>query len=51
MNNILEQNQRIGKYRVQNLIKGGHFNETYRVVDDNDDSYFLKIFVMKRVPA
>lgn len=50
MNNILHEKQQIGNFRVLNIIKGGFFNETYKVLDENDNPFFMKIYVMKRVP-
>jgi len=47
---FLKQNDSVGKYRVQNLIKSNHYTETYRVEDADQNAYFLKLFVMNRIP-
>lgn len=40
----------IGKYTVQNLIKSNYYTETYRAVDEDDNPYFLKLFIINRIP-
>lgn len=48
---VLTENELIGKYRVQRLIKANQYTETYRVVEDeNGNSFFLKLFIMNRMP-
>lgn len=47
---ILQPNQSIGKYVVKRLIKENHYCETYRVEDDNETPFFLKLFVIKNMP-
>ncbi len=47
---ILLAGNRIGNYKVQHLIKQNEYTETYKVVNENDRAYFLKVYVMKRTP-
>ena len=47
---ILTNNQRIGNYEVKRLIKENNYCETYRVEDDKEESFFLKLFVLKNTP-
>lgn len=47
---ILSTGSKIDNYRVQHLIKQNEYTETYKVVNDNGNPYFLKIYVMKRTP-
>lgn len=47
---ILQNQERIGKYRVCSLIKSNIFTETYRVEDADGMPYFLKLFILKNVP-
>ena len=47
---ILLAGNRIGNYVVQHLIKQNEYTETYKVVNENDRAYFLKVYVMKRTP-
>lgn len=47
---ILQPNQSIGKYEVKRLIKENHYCETYRVEDDNETPFFLKLYVIKNMP-
>lgn len=42
--------ERIHQYRVQSLIKENLYTETYRVEDEDNNPYFMKVFVLKRVP-
>lgn len=42
--------QKISKYVVQSLIKENLYTETYRVEDEDHNPYFLKVFVLKRMP-
>ena len=46
----LKIGQTIGKYTVQNLIKENAYTETYRAEDDDNNPFFLKLFVLKRIP-
>ena len=47
---VIKENTIIEGYRIQNLIKENGYTETYRVIDDNDNVYFLKLYVLKRTP-
>ena len=47
---ILLAGNRIGNYKVQHQIKQNEYTETYKVVNENDRAYFLKVYVMKRTP-
>ena len=47
---ILQTNQKIGKYEVKRLIKENHYCETYRVEDEHEDAFFLKLFILKNTP-
>ena len=48
---ILQNNDRVGAYIVQNLIKANRYTETYRVKDADDNPFFLKLFVVNKVPS
>ena len=47
---ILQTNQKIGKYEVKRLIKENHYCETYRVENEHEDAFFLKLFILKNTP-
>ena len=47
---VLKSTDIIGKYKVQNLIKSNLYTETYRIVDNDENPYFLKLFVLKKIP-
>ena len=47
---LLTEGVSVGTYRVQSLIKANQYTETYRVEDSNGNPYFLKLFVLKRLP-
>ena len=47
---ILRDNQRIGKYEVKRLIKESQYCETYRVEDETEEPFFLKLFILKNTP-
>ena len=47
---ILQDNQTIGKYVVKRPIKENHYCETYRVEDDKEEPFFLKLFILKNTP-
>lgn len=47
---ILENNQNISSYTVQSFLKGGQYNESYRIQDENGELFFLKIYDPQRVP-
>lgn len=42
--------QKVCKYIVQSLIKENLYTETYRVEDEDNNPYFMKVFVLKRMP-
>ena len=42
--------QKVSKYIVQSLIKENLYTETYRVEDEDNNPYFMKVFVLKRMP-
>lgn len=46
---ILEKNAQVGRFVVQNLIKHNQYTETYRAVDQDNNPYFLKLFVLNRI--
>lgn len=47
---ILTQGELLGRYRVQSLIKANLYVETYRVETADHTPYFLKLFILKRLP-
>lgn len=47
---VLQNSSNIGKYKVQNLIKANYYTETYRAVDEDNNPYFLKLFVVNNLP-
>lgn len=47
---ILSRGQQIDKYTVQSLIKENLYTETYRVEDEDENPFFMKVFVTKRMP-
>ena len=47
---VLQDNQHIGKYDVKRLIKENHYCETYRVEDENEEPFFLKLYILKNTP-
>ena len=47
---LLKRGDGIGNYEVQMLIKENLYTETYRVVDDDGNPFFMKLFVNKRMP-
>lgn len=48
---ILLSKQRFGKYEVQYLIKENSYCETYKVEDEEETPFFLKIYVKDRMPT
>lgn len=46
----LKEKERIGKYTVQSLIKSNLYTETYRVEDADQRPFFLKLFILKKMP-
>ena len=47
---ILQSNQKFGKYEVQYLIKENSYCETYRVEDEDENSFFLKLYIKEKMP-
>lgn len=47
---ILQPNQKIGNYEVKRLIKENLYCETYRVEDEKEEPFFLKLFILKNTP-
>ena len=47
---VLQTNQKIGIYEVKRLIKENHYCETYRVEDEKEEPFFLKLFILKNTP-
>lgn len=47
---ILTRGQQIDRYKVQSLIKESLYAETYRVEDEDGNPFFMKVFVIKRMP-
>ena len=47
---ILQQNQKIGTYEVKRIIKENFYCETYRVEDEKEEPFFLKLFILKNTP-
>lgn len=48
---ILKTHDSIGEYKVQSIIKSNLYAETYRVEDCNGIPFFLKLFILKRLPS
>ena len=47
---ILSNNQHISKFEIKRLIKENNYCETYRIEDENEVPFFLKIFILKNTP-
>ena len=47
---ILSNNQHISKYEIKRLIKENNYCETYRIEDENEAPFFLKIFILRNTP-
>ena len=47
---ILSNNQRIGSYTVDSFLKDGQYNESYRIKNDAEEMFFLKIYDSQKVP-
>lgn len=47
---VFTKDQKVGNYTVQSLIKQNLYTESYRVEDEEGHPFFLKLFVLKRVP-
>lgn len=48
---VFSPNEKINGYTVQSLIKANSYTETYRVVDNDNHPYFLKLFILSNLPA
>ena len=48
---VLNRNDVIAGYPVQNLIKSNLYTETYRVLDSNSTPFFLKLFILGKIPS
>ena len=48
---VLNRNDVIAGYTVQNLIKSNLYTETYRVLDSNSTPFFLKLFILGKIPS
>lgn len=46
----LDKGFKVGRFSVQALIKENTYTETYRVEDTEGNPWFLKLFLMKRLP-
>ena len=47
---VLTNNQRIDNYEVIRLIKENNYCETYRVENESEEPFFLKLFILKNTP-
>jgi len=47
---ILTSNQQISNYVVKRLIKENLYCETYRVENESEEPFFLKLFIIKNTP-
>ena len=47
---LFSNNQHIAKYEVIRLIKENNYCETYRVEDEKEEPFFLKLFILKNTP-
>ena len=47
---VLTRGEHIGDYTVQSLIKENLYTKTYRVENEDGNPFFLKLFVMRRLP-
>ena len=47
---VLNIGQRIEKYEVVRLIKENNYCETYRIEDEKEEPFFLKLFIIKNTP-
>ncbi|MBP3408943.1 MAG: AAA family ATPase [Bacteroidaceae bacterium] len=47
---IFEKGHKIDKYVVKSLIKENLYTETYKVEDEDYNPFFLKAFILKRLP-
>ena len=47
---VLNVGQHIEKYEVVRLIKENNYCETYRIEDEKEEPFFLKLFIIKNTP-
>lgn len=48
---VLNRFDEIDGYKVQSLIKSNLYTETYRIEDCNSTPYFLKLFIVGKMPS
>lgn len=48
---LLREGNKVGIFRIQNLIIENQYCECYRIVDENDNPYFLKLYILKKCPS
>ena len=48
---VLTRSDMVSGYEVQSLIKSNLYTETYRVVDIDGNPYFLKLFLLQKMPS
>ena len=47
---ILTRGEQIERWKVQSLIKQNQYTETYRAEDADHNPFFMKVFIVKRMP-
>ena len=47
---VLQKDKMFAGYTVQHILKENAYSETYKVADENGDTYFLKLFKLKNMP-
>ncbi len=47
---VLKKDSVFAGYTVQNMLKENVYSETYKVLDTNEEAYFLKLFKLKNIP-
>ncbi len=47
---VLQKDKVFAGYTVQHILKENAYSETYKVADENGDTYFLKLFKLKNMP-
>lgn len=48
---VLSNNQCVDGYFVLTVIKENKYTETYKVADENENLYFLKLYILKETPT
>lgn len=48
---LLNKDQVVNGYSIENVIKENEYTETYKVADENGNHYFLKLYILKRTPS